>query len=364
MKTINYITYDAWWDTDKTIIPQLTGEYRMNITVLSPLKDRKYNQKEGYGANSVVEVTQKYRERDPRCLIPAIKMFYHIVRRGNRNDLFWLMPGYNFFLLFLLLLYLPKDRTIISYHDYTPHFYTRKLNLKNLNEWISSKIKGKTCSKYNKFFFYSNIQCCNFQRDYPYKKTVVCNMPLKSLGRYRRKDHETKTFLFFGAIQEYKRVDLFIDAGLSLKEENAKFIIAGKPNYDCSDIIEKVKDVPNFFCDLEFIGEEDALNYFNETDFLVLPYIDSTQSGPMLIALNYGIPVIASDIVAFRDFIVNEQNGYLFESGNSDSLKKMMLNGITLNNKEYQNMRDAQEKRKKTYEQSTNAIKALQVLTD
>lgn len=33
---INYITYDSWWDTDITIIPELVKEYHLNVFVLSP----------------------------------------------------------------------------------------------------------------------------------------------------------------------------------------------------------------------------------------------------------------------------------------------------------------------------------------
>ena len=32
---INYITYDSWWDTDITIIPELVKEYHLNVFVLS-----------------------------------------------------------------------------------------------------------------------------------------------------------------------------------------------------------------------------------------------------------------------------------------------------------------------------------------
>lgn len=42
---INYITYDSWWDTDITIIPELVKKYHLNVFVLSPFDNCKYPQK-------------------------------------------------------------------------------------------------------------------------------------------------------------------------------------------------------------------------------------------------------------------------------------------------------------------------------
>lgn len=83
---INYITYDSWWDTDITIIPELVKEYHLNVFVLSPFDNCKYPQKE-IGQNvKLVHVHQKYRDRDLRSIGTAIKYFFKIYKECRRKD--------------------------------------------------------------------------------------------------------------------------------------------------------------------------------------------------------------------------------------------------------------------------------------
>ena len=54
-------------------------------------------------------------------------------------------------------------------------------------------------------------------------------------------------------------------------------------------------------------------------DVIVLPYRRIYQSGVMLQAMSYGIPVIASDLKANREML-NGENGLLFKEGDSADL--------------------------------------------
>lgn len=360
MKTINYITYDPWWDTDKTILPILAQDYVLNVVVISPLNDKKYELKKQYGKGSFTEIIQKYRDRDIRSLFIAFRTFWAIKKKANqKKDVFWFIPGSNPFFQMLMYWYLPKGRTIITYHDYTPHFFGD--SLADSISKLYARIKYKFCSKFEHFLFYSDIQRCNFEDDFSFKKTAVCNMPLKDFGAYKKNSNILKTFLFFGAIQEYKRLDLFVDAAISCTG-NAQFIIAGKPTFDCKSIIDKVKDNSRFICDIGFIKDEDVLSYFEKADYLVLPYTDATQSGPLLIALNYGIPVVASDITVFKEFITDSENGFIFESGSLDGLTKAFNTAISLSEEDYNNMIANQLNKKSEYKEKTNPLLALKEL--
>lgn len=363
MQTINYITYDAWWDTDKTILPTLTKEFKLNIFVLSPPENKKYPHKELYGSTFFYEGEQRVRDRDPRCFFDAIKIFWKILTRGNRkDDLYWLMPGYNPFLMAFLLIFLPQKHTIITYHDYTPHYYEEKVNLKNLNEWLFARIKRGMCKKFRKFLFFSNLQKRNFDKDYISKCSVVCNMPLKDFGPLRQDSYTGRRFLFFGAIQEYKRLDLYIKAADMLDDCDAEFIIAGRPIINWNELEKIIVNKDRFRCDVHFIDDNKVADYFAESDFLVLPYTDSTQSGPLLIALNYGIPVIATNIPAFSEFITDGENGFLFERGNVEDLKKCFIRALAMNDEQYVNMKITQEKKRAEYIATTDITKALKTL--
>ena len=111
MHTINYITYDPWWDTDKTILPSLAEEYIINVIVLSPSKDKKYENKEHYGIGSFTEIIQDFRDRDIRSLFIAFKALMAVRKNAKRSkDLFWFIPGSNPFFQLLMYWYLPKER--------------------------------------------------------------------------------------------------------------------------------------------------------------------------------------------------------------------------------------------------------------
>ena len=43
---INYITYDSWWDTDVTVLPDLAKSFNISAFCLSPVKGAKYPTKE------------------------------------------------------------------------------------------------------------------------------------------------------------------------------------------------------------------------------------------------------------------------------------------------------------------------------
>ena len=116
---INYITYDSWWDTDITIIPELVKKYHLNVFVLSPFDNCKYPQKE-IGQNvKLVHVRQKYRDRDLRSIGTAIKYFFKIYKECRRKDYINIfIPGKNPFFIILTLIFISKKRTIICSHNY------------------------------------------------------------------------------------------------------------------------------------------------------------------------------------------------------------------------------------------------------
>ena len=109
---VNYITYDSWWDTDVTVIPELVKVYHLNVFVLSPLDNCKYPQKEIGNNVKLVHVWQKYRDRDLRSIGTAIKYFFKISKEcQGKNYINIFIPGKNpFFIILALLFFLRKEQ--------------------------------------------------------------------------------------------------------------------------------------------------------------------------------------------------------------------------------------------------------------
>lgn len=345
---INYITYDSWWDTDVTVLPDLAKSFNVSAFCLSPVKGAKYPTKELPSNISFSQVYQKYRDRDPRSFFVALKYFAKcFLRHHSKDDIYFVIPGKNPYFLFLMLCFFPKSRTIVSSHNYLEHG-----DNKSLGASLGNKLKEKIYRKFRLFHFFSKQQNDLFKKDFSYKKSFYTDMPPKDFGdgkQVERKDSKV-VLLFFGLIRDYKRLDLLIEAVNRLENPNIKVVIAG--NASDSDIKKYTNMIRNkelFDLRFGFVKNEDIANYFVNSDFLVLPYESATQSGPSLIAINYGLPIIASDIPAFKQHIANGINGFLFKNNSIDSLSELIGKVSKLKKDEISSLKVRQIEYKKRY---------------
>ena len=141
-------------------------------------------------------------------------------------------------------------------------------------------------------------------------------------------DHH-KTLLFFGQIAPYKGLDILITA-LSLlrcKGNNWRLIIAGgiKEGHheywaNIQNMIEQHDLGSNIMKTIEFIPDHKVELYFKAADVAMLPYRNIFQSGVLSLAYNFGLPVIAADVGAFREDIVEGETGYVVRPESPEDL--------------------------------------------
>ena len=86
---------------------------------------------------------------------------------------------------------------------------------------------------------------------------------------------------------------------------------------------------------IEVIPNRDIPDLLSSCHYVVLPYKDGAQSAVLNLAYQYNKPVIASDIEAFKDLIVEGSTGFLFKSGSTDSLTAVMKAVILQHNNKY-----------------------------
>lgn len=122
------------------------------------------------------------------------------------------------------------------------------------------------------------------------------------------------TLLFFGRILPYKGIDILLKAyeNLLKKGLKIKLIIAGRGEID-KEIEEKIEDLGIIFKNY-WISNDELLEILEISDILVIPYKKGTQSGIIYLGLAYGFPVIASKVGSFSEFIIDGENGFLFEN--------------------------------------------------
>lgn len=134
---------------------------------------------------------------------------------------------------------------------------------------------------------------------------------------------DVKYILFFGQIKDVKGLDILLKAMHDVPT-NVKLIIAGKPWKNdfkiYSDLIKKYKLEDRIILMIRFIEDDEREKLFYASDVNILPYRIIYQSGVLLMAMSHGLPVIASNLPANKEIIVEGKNGMLFESENANSL--------------------------------------------
>lgn len=147
------------------------------------------------------------------------------------------------------------------------------------------------------------------------------------------------TLLFFGQIKDVKGLDILLEAINLVKKNGFKveLIIAGKAWKSDLNKYKKLivdldidKIVKTYF---RYIPDEEVKEFYKKADLVVLPYRRIYQSGVLLLTLSYGKPVLCSDLEPFKEIIIDNQNGFLFESENSTDLASRIQN-IILNKKD------------------------------
>lgn len=125
-------------------------------------------------------------------------------------------------------------------------------------------------------------------------------------------------YLFMGRLSPEKGIELFCQAVTDL---NRKGIVLGE-GYLKSELMEKY---PN----IQFVGwvaGEDKLAYLKQAKALVFTSLCYETFGLSVAeARSYGIPCIVPDICAASEQIIDGETGYLFKTGDLNSLKEAIV---------------------------------------
>jgi glycosyltransferase involved in cell wall biosynthesis len=112
----------------------------------------------------------------------------------------------------------------------------------------------------------------------------------------------TVRLLFFGLIRPYKGLVHLVAAFDRLTAEEAsryRLTIVGETWEGNTEPLEMVARSPHrdrITVVNRYVSDEEAIRHFGRTDVLVLPYLRSSASGPLHIAMSNGLPVIVSEV--------------------------------------------------------------------
>jgi len=132
-----------------------------------------------------------------------------------------------------------------------------------------------------------------------------------------------KALLCFGNIASYKGIEHLLRAlGLLVRTDpSVRLVIAGKIKRGADDYCRHLELTigqlglnDHVMWRIGFVPDNEIELYFKAADALVLPYVDIFQSGVLFLGLSFGTPVIATDVGAFKDDVIDGVTGRLCRS--------------------------------------------------
>ncbi len=132
-------------------------------------------------------------------------------------------------------------------------------------------------------------------------------------------NNNEKVILCFGSIKQYKNLTGLIESFNRNSDSDWRLIIAGIPIE--SDYAEKTRALAlnneRIITDFRFIPDDEVHRFFLVADVVVFGYKEIENSGPLLIALSFGRPVLGPKIGVFPDRL-RQQSKLLYEPGDLD----------------------------------------------
>lgn len=338
---ICWITSSFLLDVDIPIVPKLQKEYEIDWIILTTKGNRE-------GDKRLIEATgcRMYRMIENRGAFFHPKQFFlfkKLIReiRDSKYDLYYFdYLGMPYFMP-LVRHYLPKKKVVIAAHNVKTPQGARYY-------WLAKPYMAYVIRKFTNFQVFSQNQLDLLRSLKKDTNILYAPLCLKDYGEPTiKKSDKPITFLFFGNIVEYKRVDLLLRAMHILKDKGiTDFMvkISGycRPEKWNGSYRELCKSLDNVELDIRRIPNEVIPDLFESSHFFVMPYQDIAQSGAMTVALRYNIPIIASELDTFKEFMNGSDDGYFFESGNAESLAETMLRAMEEYKSRYNMLRKSQ----------------------
>jgi glycosyltransferase involved in cell wall biosynthesis len=128
------------------------------------------------------------------------------------------------------------------------------------------------------------------------------------------------SFVYLGALEKMKGIEILIQAALRLPAESFTLDI-----YGVGSLAQELKDLTRGAPHIRWLGHLTDKDVLASYDALLYPSICyETQGLSMAEALVRGTPVIASRIGSIPEMIADDVNGYLFASAQVDDLQKIL----------------------------------------
>jgi glycosyltransferase involved in cell wall biosynthesis len=209
---------------------------------------------------------------------------------------------------------------VMSVHDPEPHSGERN--------WRKQLARGIAYPRTARFILYNGAMRETFAARH---RIPPASIRVARLGSYdivrewssSDVERSRPTVLFFGRLSRYKGLDVFYDAAtrIARRVPGITFVVAGRavegytppapPDLEGAGTID-LRD--------RYVSNAEAASLFAQATVVVCPYRDATQSGVVLTAFGFGVPVVATNTGGLPEYVVPDRTGLLVPAGDAEAL--------------------------------------------
>ncbi|PTQ99332.1 glycosyltransferase involved in cell wall biosynthesis [Mucilaginibacter yixingensis] len=351
-KKLVYISPDYFADVDIPVLESLTNEYHIYWIIVFDSAKKGLSK---FSIESLYEIAKKngikcgifvkkYRRRHPFNIFFNIKIVSEALK--YKADITYIETLTDIYFS-LLCFFFKKQKTILAIHNVVEH-QTKEISISDRIINLSNKIER---GYFKNVHLFSNSQTSVYQKLYQRRRIFTIPLFLKKfyhISGLPTATTNTFTFLTWGTLRYSKGIDFLIKAAEQLYDDgfrDFKVIIAGKTSSEWEEwkLLIKHPEIFDLYITSKLLPIEDIPPMFAQSKFMVLPYRDVTQSGPLQYALTYNLPVIASQLPGFTEYIEDGKTGFLFESEDVDSLFNAMKNALMMSNDKFDDIKANQK---------------------
>ena len=138
----------------------------------------------------------------------------------------------------------------------------------------------------------------------------------------------TDYVLFFGRIAPYKGLELLVNASRIVKMKMGhEFILLIAGEGDISLLKNHMSDDDYAYIHIlnKRVPYQEIPHLFKGAKFLILPYVDASQSGVIPLAYTFSKPVIVSNVGSLSEYVEHGKTGLIFEPSNTEQLSKYIV---------------------------------------
>jgi glycosyltransferase involved in cell wall biosynthesis len=216
-----------------------------------------------------------------------------------------------------------KVPMVLTIHDVVPH-----LGSAPAPNWLQKRVARKLRRDAAAYVVHGRALADELRTQPWYNGRTVYPIPHLPLRRVQAPEPlpERPTLLFFGRLEYYKGLDIFIRAVelAAARIPELRAIVAGRgvEATRCRGLVTK----PELFDWREgFVAHDAVRNTFSEASVIVLPYREASQSGVIPLAFGFGRPVIATAVGGLPEVVENGVNGVLVPVAEPESIAQAIV---------------------------------------